>query len=84
MAMNIKNEHTHELARELSELTGQSQTQAVTVALEERIERVRRSRARQGIAEALIAIGRQTAPLLELPPDADHTAWLYDENGPPK
>jgi antitoxin VapB len=43
MAFNIKNEETDRLARELVELTGESLTDAVTIALRERIVRCRRS-----------------------------------------
>jgi hypothetical protein len=39
MALNIKNERTQKLAQELSELTGESMTVAVTEAVRERQER---------------------------------------------
>jgi antitoxin VapB len=42
MALNIKSDETDKLARELSEVTGESITTAVTVALKERLARVRR------------------------------------------
>jgi len=42
MALNIKNLETERLAAEVAELTGESKTQAVTVALRERRERLRR------------------------------------------
>ena len=44
MSLNIKNEETHQLARELAALTGESMTGAITVALRERLERERRER----------------------------------------
>ena len=44
MSLNIKNEETHQLARELVALTGETMTGAVTVALRERLERERRER----------------------------------------
>ena len=37
MSLNIKNEETHCLARELAELTGETLTVAVTVAVRERL-----------------------------------------------
>jgi antitoxin VapB len=46
MALNIKSDETDKLARELSEVTGESITTAVTVALKERLARVRRRRSR--------------------------------------
>ena len=41
MSLNIKNEETCRLARELAELTGETITGAITVALRERLERER-------------------------------------------
>ncbi len=38
MSLNIKNEETHRLARELAQLTGETMTGAITVALKERLE----------------------------------------------
>jgi antitoxin VapB len=37
MSLNIKNERTHELVRELAELTGMSQTSAVEDAVRRRL-----------------------------------------------
>lgn len=42
MALNIKNPETEKLAAEVADLAGESKTQAVTVALRERRERLRR------------------------------------------
>lgn len=41
MALNIKNAEAERLAAEVAELAGESKTQAVTVALRERRERLR-------------------------------------------
>lgn len=41
MALSIKTEEADRLARDLSRLTGETVTQAVTVALRERLERER-------------------------------------------
>ena len=81
--MNIKNEETHRLARELASLTGETVTAAVTVAVQERLDRVRRDD-REGLAERLLAIGRETAPLWREPyKSADHGDLLYDDQGLP-
>jgi antitoxin VapB len=83
MAFNIKSKETHRLAQELAELTGESMTAAVTAALRERLERVRR--ARGGLADRLIAIGKDCAPRLKEPfRSADHGELLYDEDGLPR
>jgi antitoxin VapB len=42
VGLNIKNDETHRLARELAQLTGDSMTEAVTEALVERLVRLRR------------------------------------------
>ena len=44
MSLNIKNDETCRLARELAQLTGESMTGAITIALRERLERETRAR----------------------------------------
>jgi antitoxin VapB len=44
MGLNIKHEETHRLAVQLTALTGETITAAVTVAIRERIERLQRQR----------------------------------------
>jgi antitoxin VapB len=84
MGMNIKNPETTELARELAALTGESLTTAVTIAVRERLVRIRRDQ-EPGLADRLTAIGKKSAPLFKEPfKSADHGDLLYDENGVPK
>ena len=82
MSLNIKNEETCQLARELAELTGETMTGAITVALRQRLERERE------IAERLKrmrAISKRIAKHLRPGPSSvEHGDWLYDENGLPK
>ena len=81
MSLNIKSEDAHRLARELAALTGESMTAAVTEALRERIERAKRSE-RHGLAERLLAIGRDCAAHLKEPyRSIDHAELLYDDRG---
>lgn len=71
MALNIKDGDTDRLARELAEVTGESITDAVRVALEERLASLRR-RARVTSATDLreiIARGRQRRTLDHRPED---------------
>lgn len=85
VALNIKNDETQQLARELAELTGESMTAAVTVALRERRDRLRAERPQQGVAERMLAIGRDVAD--RLPADAravDHGDLLYGADGLPR
>lgn len=84
MSLNIKNPETQRLARELSELTGESLTTAVTVALRERLERVKRDRG-EALVEEILAIGREAAARMKEPyRSVDHGELLYDEQGLPR
>ncbi len=84
MSMNIKNEEAHRIARELAGLTGESVTAAVTVALRERLERVRREQG-ASLADQLVTIGQDCAAHLKEPyRSADHGELLYDERGLPR
>ena len=81
MALNIKNEETHRLVRELAECTGETMTAAVTAAVRERLERVR-SEQGESLADQLLAIGRDCAARLKEPfRSADHADLLYGEHG---
>ena len=83
MSLNIKSAETHQLVQELAALTGETQTRAVTVAVRERLGRVRQLH-EVGLADRLLAIGRDTAPRLHEPfRTADHGDLLYDERGLP-
>jgi antitoxin VapB len=84
MSLNIKNGAAHELARELSQITGESMTEAVTIAVRERLERLRRERG-VSLTEKLLAIGRDSAAHLREPyRSVDHGELLYDERGLPR
>jgi antitoxin VapB len=85
MSLNIKNEETHALARELAGLTGESVTAAVTEAVRERLERVRREMDKERRLERLWAIVADAAPRFKEPwRSIDHGDLLYDERGLPK
>ncbi len=84
MSLNIKDEKTHRLARELARLTGESMTAAVTEAIQERLERVR-GNSKKGMAERLLEIGKDCAAHLKEPyKSMDIDELLYDEKGLPK
>jgi len=83
MGLNVKNEETYRLARELAEITGESLTEAVTVALRERLAHVRRWDGR--LADRLVAIGKECAAHLKEPyRSVDHAELLYDQRGLPR
>ena len=81
MSLNIKNEQTHRLVQELARLTGESMTTAVTESVRERLDRVKR----KGMADRIMKIAKQAAPLWKEPfKSIDHGDLLYDEKGLPK
>ena len=84
MSLNIKNEETHRMARELARLTGESMSTAVNEAVRERLERVR-GNSHKRMAERLMEIGKDCAAHLKEPyKSMDIDELLYDENGLPK
>ncbi|HXU50185.1 MAG TPA: type II toxin-antitoxin system VapB family antitoxin [Candidatus Binatia bacterium] len=83
MALNIKDGQTQQLAQELAELTGESMAVAVTEAVRERLDRVRRERG-NGLVERLLEIGKDCAAHLKPPYRTDHSELLYDEQGLPR
>lgn len=83
MALNIRNAEAERLAEEVARHTGETKTQAVITALQERLARVRRERRRTPLAEELIEIARLCARLPVLD-DRSHEAILgYGEDGLP-
>jgi len=85
MALNIKNERTCALVEELARLTGENMTAAVEQAVEERLEKTKRNKKKEGVAEKLMKIAKETAPLIpEWLKSTPHGDLLYDENGLPK
>jgi antitoxin VapB len=82
MALNIKDDETDRLARELAELTGQPITTAIREAIEAQLEALRRRRrvaAGPDLSE-IVARGRARRTLDERP---DAEILGYDENGLP-
>jgi antitoxin VapB len=82
MALSIKTDEADRLARELAAETRETLTEAVTIALRERLERVRGER-RRVIGESL---GRLTAEYGRLPvadPRGPDEILGYDERGLP-
>jgi antitoxin VapB len=85
VSLNIKNEETCRLAGELAHLTGETMTGAITVALEERLERERRQRGVNARLRRMRAIAERCAKLVrEGGPPVDHGDLLYDERGLPR
>lgn len=83
MALSLKDPETDRLAREVSRLTGESLTEAVRVALQERLtrERLRRGLPKQDLAERLDALAEEFSQLPVLDPRTPDEIVGYDENG---
>jgi antitoxin VapB len=83
MSLNIKDDEAHQLAQALAKETGETMTRAVTEALRERLERVRRRKRPEATAAELLAIGRRCAATIKGKP-VDHAELLYDDRGLPR
>ena len=83
MALNIRNRTTEELAATLAKLTGETKTQAVTTALRDRLEQIRRRRTGRGLADELDEIALHCASLPVLDDRAAEDILGYDERGLP-
>ncbi|HTB93397.1 MAG TPA: type II toxin-antitoxin system VapB family antitoxin [Candidatus Sulfotelmatobacter sp.] len=83
MSLNIKDPEAHKLAQSLAEATGETMTKAVTIALKERLSRVRRAKKARATLEEVRAIAKRFQSHLTGPVE-DHGTFLYDEKGLPK
>ena len=84
MALNIKNKEAEKLVHELSKVTGESMTAALTEAVRERLDRVRSERG-AGRVDRLLKIGKDCASHLHEPyRSIDHGELLYDDKGMPR
>lgn len=85
MSLNIKKEEICRLAEELAALTGETKTEAITVALRERLGRMRRKHSAGERLRGIRAIADHCASLMGPGPSAvEHGDFLYDERGLPK
>lgn len=83
MPLNIRNPLAEELASLLAKMTGETKTEAVTQALKERLERVRRARATRGLADDLDEIALHCAALPVRDRRSADQIMGYDEHGLP-
>ncbi|MFM9865308.1 MAG: type II toxin-antitoxin system VapB family antitoxin [Micropepsaceae bacterium] len=85
MSLNIKNPEAHKLATELAQLIGVSLTEAVTQALREKLDRVKKREPDPKLLEDMERIAHDCASRLSPEVKAiDHGEYLYDEMGLPK
>jgi antitoxin VapB len=84
MALNIRNPETERLAEVLARLTGETKTEAVTRALRDRLERLRRERSERRLADELDEIARHCAGLPVRDGRTPEEILGYDERGLPR
>jgi len=84
MALNIRNKETEHLAAALASLTGETKTEAVRKALEERLERARRTRGKRRLVEEIDEIADHCASLPLLDNRSADEILGYDANGLPR
>ncbi len=84
MALNIRSPEVEALAGELARLTGETKTEAVTKAVRDRLERVKRGRHHRSLADELDVIGKQCAALPILDPRGPDEILGYDDHGLPR
>jgi antitoxin VapB len=80
VALNIKDSSVHRAVKQIAKITGESQAQAVAIAVNERLARLQSD----DLTTRLLAIGHKTATRMS--PESnrlDHAALLYDERGLP-
>lgn len=83
MALNIKDENADRLARELTAETGESITTAVTVAVRERLERLRGAVPREQRLQEIQRISALSAALPVLDERSANEILGYDHRGLP-
>ncbi|MBI5441083.1 MAG: type II toxin-antitoxin system VapB family antitoxin [Deltaproteobacteria bacterium] len=84
MALNIRNPETEKLAEALARLTGETKTDAVTRALRDRLERLRRERGERRLADELDDIALHCSRLPVLDARAADEILGYDRHGLPR
>lgn len=83
MALNIKDPTTDRLVRELAATTGESITTAVTVAVRERLERIRGMAPAEARLQAILRISDRAAARPVIDHRTDDELFGWDEDGLP-
>jgi antitoxin VapB len=84
MALSIKNQETERLARQVAKETGESLTEAIQKALQERWERLKARRRSQVLASQIEDLLRRVDALPTLDSRPDDEILGYDEHGMPR
>jgi antitoxin VapB len=84
MSLNIENEETLGLIRQLAELLGQSPTSVVEDAVRRRLEELERTEGRSARRASMMRIARESADQLDPVLSNDPNEFLYDKLGMPQ
>ena len=85
MSLNLKNPRAYELASELADLTGETLTTAVILALENRLRAEREKRAPKRKADRMLEFAARFSQGIEQGATSqDPTDMFYDDAGMPK
>ena len=81
MALNIRNKETERLAAALAAETGETKTEAVRKALEERLVRARRARGKRGLLDEISEIADHCSALPLIDERTPEQILGYDDIG---
>lgn len=81
MALSIRNRKAEELARRVAAESGESLTETIIHALEERLEKIEGKRAYGGLGEELTRIAERCARLPDNDPRSAEEILGYDDAG---
>ena len=84
MALSIRNEKAEKLARELAAESGENITQAITRALEERLQRLRGRSKATDLTEEILKISRRCSELPDQDKRSPDEILGYDTTGVPE
>ena len=84
MALSIKNDETERLARQVASETGESLTEAIQKALQERLERLKVRRRRHILVGQVEDLLRRVDALPRLDSRPEEEILGYDEHGIPR
>ena len=83
MALSIRNTRAEKLAREVSAESGESLTEAIIHALEERLERLRGKRTLTDTAREILKISKRCSSLPDIDTRSPDQILGYNQNGIP-
>jgi antitoxin VapB len=81
MALSIRNEHAERLARDVAKESGESLTQAIIHALEERLQRLRSRRNTSNLQKEIMNISRRCCSLPDLDLRSPDDILEYNKDG---